>query len=136
MAHYYLTNMAINIPKILNPALDSIKTQIISANQICQAILMGPPQEYETKLRQKIESSSKLINQALQKTRLQEHKDMGLDTQFEYKPVPINEALMMIINDNKETLRDLFTEVLKGRMLVYYITYFPITSAKMNKRIP
>ena len=26
MAHYYLTNMAINIPKILNPALDSIKT--------------------------------------------------------------------------------------------------------------
>ena len=51
MAHYYLTNMAINIPKIVNPALDLIKAQIISANQVCQSMLTGPSHEYEAKLR-------------------------------------------------------------------------------------
>ena len=39
MVQYYLTNMAVNIPKILNPALDSIKALIISANQVCQNLL-------------------------------------------------------------------------------------------------
>jgi len=55
MAHYYLTNMAINIPKIVNPALDLIKAQIISTNQVCQSMLTGPAHEYESKLRQKVE---------------------------------------------------------------------------------
>ena len=102
MAQYYLTNMAVNIPKIVDPALESIKTQIISANQVCQSLLTGSAHDYESKLNQKVGQSSKIINQSIQNTLLLEHQEMGLDIPFEYKTVPIAESLQTIIKDNKD----------------------------------
>ena len=77
MAQYYLTNMAINISKIVDPALESIKAQIISANQVSQSLLTGPAHEYDTKLKQKVEQSSKIINQTIHNTLLLEHQEKG-----------------------------------------------------------
>ena len=65
MAQYYLPNMAVNIPKILNPALDSIKALIISANQVCQNLLKGPAMDHESKLKQMFEHSSTMIYKAI-----------------------------------------------------------------------
>jgi hypothetical protein len=121
MAQYYLVNMAINIPKNVDPAFESIMTQIISANQVCQSLLTGLSHENENKLKQRVEQSSKIINQTVQNTLLLEHQVSGLDIPFEYKTVPIEEALHRIMKDNKETLTSPFAEVIRGRLLVYYI---------------
>ena len=51
MAHYYLSNMAVHIPKIVNPALDTIKASILSANIVCQSLVSGTANQHEQKLR-------------------------------------------------------------------------------------
>ena len=65
MAHYYLSIMAVHIPQIVNPALDIIKSSILSANIVCKSLVSGPATEYEQKLRIMIEQSSTNINNAL-----------------------------------------------------------------------
>ena len=105
MAQYYLTNMAINIPIIVNPSLDFIKAQIISVNQVCQSIINSLPSEYETQLRQRIEQSAILINKAIRETLLTEHNNTTPDTVFTFEQIPIKEALFNILDSNKEIMR-------------------------------
>ena len=59
--------MAINIPLIVNPALDFIKNQIISVNQVCQSVINSLPSEHETQIRQRIEQSDMKLNTAIRK---------------------------------------------------------------------
>ena len=40
------------------------------------------------------------------------------------------------MDNRKETMTELFVEVIKGRLLIHYIHQFPIISTKSNKRIP
>jgi uncharacterized protein YaaW (UPF0174 family) len=134
MAHYYLTNMAVNIPKIINPALDSIKSLIISANQVCQNLLKVPASEHESTLKQMIEQFSNIINTALKETILTGQKNQDPESKIEYKPVPIKEALILTLNSNKEVMVDMFKEIIRGRLLVYYVKQFPVTSEYNNKR--
>ena len=47
MAQYYLTNMAVNIPKIVNPAFETIKASILSANIVCKSLVSVPANEHE-----------------------------------------------------------------------------------------
>ena len=89
MAQYYLSNIAVNIPTIVNPAFDTIKTSIMSANQLCQSLISGPANEHEPKLRQMIEQSSTIINAALKEIITNEHQSQDPDVHNEYKPVPI-----------------------------------------------
>jgi hypothetical protein len=136
MAQYYLTNMAVNIPKILNPALDSIKALIISANQVCQNLLKEPAIEHESKLKQMFEHSSTMINKVIKETILTEEKKKDPEVHVEYKELPIQEALMMTLTSNKKVMVSMFEEIIRGRLLVYYLKQFPIKLTYNNKRIP
>jgi hypothetical protein len=79
MAHYYLTNMAVNTPKLINPVFESIKPLILSSNQLCQSLLNGPANEHESKLQHMVEQSSNIINSAIQETRKTKHNNQDLD---------------------------------------------------------
>ena len=113
MAHYYLSNMAIHIPKIANPALVTIKASILSANIVCQSIVSGTATEHEQKLRIMIEQSSNNINNALKDIITAEHRALDPNAHIEYKPIPHKEAFMKILETNKEILVEMFQGVIK-----------------------
>jgi hypothetical protein len=135
MAHYYLPNMAVNIPKIINPALESIKSLILSSNQLCQSLLYRPENEFKFKLQQMISQSSTIINSVLQDTRKTEQNSQDLEVVNDYKPIPVKEALFKVMEINKKIMVKMFEEFIKGRVLIYYLKQFPITSPYTNKRI-
>ena len=87
------------------------------------------------KLRQKIEQSSSILNAVIHETLSAEHKINTLDTVFDFKLVPIKEALFKIIEANKEVMVTMFQENIRGRLLIYYLTQFPIAFTSSDKRI-
>ena len=109
--------MAVHIPQIVNPALDIIKSSIISANIICKPLVSGPATEYEQKLRIMIEQSSNNINTALKDIITAEANARDPNVTVEHKPLPIKEAFVKILETNKEILIEMFQEVIKGRCL-------------------
>ena len=136
MAQYYLTNMAINIPKIVNPALDFIKSQIFSVNQVCQSIINSLPREQQSLLKQKIEQSAININKAIRDTLLAEHNSTTPEAVFIFEQIPIREGLFHILEANKEIMTEMFQEIIRGKILIYYLKNFPVTLTSSNKRLP
>ena len=110
--------MAVNIPKIVNPAFDTIKASILSANIVCQSLVSGTANEHEQKLRLMIEQSSNNINNALKDIITAEHQAIDPNVHVEYKPIPLKEAFMKILTTNKEILVEIFEEIIKGRLLI------------------
>ena len=128
--------MAVNIPRIVNPALESIKALIISSNQLFQSVLNGPSNEYESKLQQMISQSSTIINTAIKETQKTTQTSQDAEVINEYQTIPIKEAMFKVMEVNKEVMVEMFEEIIKGRLLIYYLKNFPIASSYTNKRIP
>jgi hypothetical protein len=87
-------------------------------------------------LQSKIEESSTTFNTDIQDTSLAEHNSTTSDAKFEFKPIPIKTAFLKIMETHKETMVAMFQEIIRGRLLIYYLRNFPITFESCNKRIP
>ena len=92
--------------------------------------------EHEQKLRLMIEQSSNNINNALKDIITAEHRALDPNANVEYKPISLKEAFIKILETNKDILVEMFQEIIKGRILIYYLKMFPIMAIHGNLRIP
>ena len=83
---------------------------------LCKPLVSGPATEYEQKLRIMIEQSSNNINNALKDIITAEEKARYPLVTVEYKPLPIKEAFVKILETNKEILVEMFQEVIKDNV--------------------